>query len=125
METRRIEWKEDRDFTAEQVRATELNNSNNLLTSGRWPNKDPNDAHILALVGVSQKLSYNLKKHKINRTGIQQMITSLHQGPPTLDYGMAKKGSGKKKPRIENNIGGESNTAMENASGSTTIQKTT
>ena len=73
METRRIEWKEDRDFTAEQVRATELNNSNNLLTSGRWPNKDPNDAHILALVGVSQKLAYNLKKHKRNRKGIQQM----------------------------------------------------
>ena len=33
-----------------------LNNYNNLLTSGRWSNKYTNDAHILALVGVVQKL---------------------------------------------------------------------
>ena len=34
----------------------------NLITSGRWFNKDPKDSQILSLVGVAQKLSENSKK---------------------------------------------------------------
>ena len=34
-----------------------LNIYNNLLTSGRWYNKDPNNARILSLLGVAQKLA--------------------------------------------------------------------
>ena len=33
-----------------------LNKYKNLPTSGRWSIKDPKDAQILALVGVSQKI---------------------------------------------------------------------
>ena len=40
----------------------DLNNYNNILTSWRWSNKDPKDAHILSLVGVAQKISNNPKK---------------------------------------------------------------
>ena len=39
-----------------------LKNYNNLLTSGRWSSKDTKYAQILALVGVDQKLAYDLKK---------------------------------------------------------------
>ena len=39
-----------------------LKKYNNLLTPGRWSNKDPKDSHILALLGVAQKLSYDSKK---------------------------------------------------------------
>ena len=62
MYTRMSEWEEDKDFTAEQVRAMDLNNYNNLPTSGRWSTKDPNDAHILDLVGGDQKLADDSKK---------------------------------------------------------------
>ena len=34
----------------------------NLLTSGRWSNKDPTDSNILALLGVDQKLAYESNK---------------------------------------------------------------
>ena len=34
----------------------------NLLTSGRWFNKDPKDDKILALVGVAQKIVDDSKK---------------------------------------------------------------
>ena len=37
-------------------------NYNNLLTSGRRSNKDPKDAHILALVVVDQMLADNSRK---------------------------------------------------------------
>ena len=37
----------------------DLKNHNNLLTSGRWYNKDPKDGQILSLVGVAQKLANN------------------------------------------------------------------
>ena len=40
----------------------ELKKYNNIITSGGWSNKDSNDAHILALVVVAQKLVYDLKK---------------------------------------------------------------
>ena len=39
-----------------------LNKYNNLLTSGRWSNKDPKDAHILSLVGLDQNLAEDSKK---------------------------------------------------------------
>ena len=39
-----------------------LKKYNNLLTPGRWSNKDPKDYQILALFGVAQKLSYDSKK---------------------------------------------------------------
>ena len=43
MKTRRSKWEEGKEFSAEQVRAMDLINYNNLLTSGRWSTKYPND----------------------------------------------------------------------------------
>ena len=40
----------------------DLKNYNNLLTSGKWSTKYPKDAHILALVGLAQKLADDSKK---------------------------------------------------------------
>ena len=62
METRRSDWEEDNYFTAYQVRDMALKKYNNLLTSGRWSTKDPNDDQILSIVGVSQNLSDDSKK---------------------------------------------------------------
>ena len=62
MDTRRIEWDEDRDFLSEQVRSMTLKKYNNLLDSGRWSTKEPKGSHILALVGVTQKLMNNSNK---------------------------------------------------------------
>ena len=62
METMRSDWEEENDLTAYQVRAMALKKYNNLLTSGRWSNKDPKDYHILYLVGVDQKLADDSKK---------------------------------------------------------------
>ena len=50
METSRSEWEEDKDFTAQKVRAVDLKKYNNQITSGRWSTKYPKDAQILALV---------------------------------------------------------------------------
>ena len=50
MDTRSIEWEEEKYFTADEVRAMYLKNCNNLLNSGRWHTKDPKYAHILSLV---------------------------------------------------------------------------
>ena len=47
MYTRRNEWEEDKEFTADKEIDMGLNKYNNLLTSGRWSNKDTKDAHIL------------------------------------------------------------------------------
>ena len=41
---------------SEQVREIDLNKYNNLLTSGGCYTKDPNNAQILALFGVVQKI---------------------------------------------------------------------
>ena len=69
METRRSEWEEEKDFTAEKVRTMAAKKYNKPLTSGRWSNKDTKDAHILALVGLVHKLADNSKKslEKYNR----------------------------------------------------------
>ena len=55
--TRRCEYEDENGLTEDQVRDTDLKKYNNLLTSGRWSNNDPKDAHILYLVRVSQKLA--------------------------------------------------------------------
>ena len=60
--TRRSEWEENKDFTAEQMRAIDLKKYNNFLTSGRWSTKYPKDAQILALVVVPQKLADDSKE---------------------------------------------------------------
>ena len=44
------EWEKDKEFKPEQPRAMAVKKYNNLLTSGRWFNKDTKDAQILALV---------------------------------------------------------------------------
>ena len=56
MDTRRIEWEEDKEYTEDQVRDMALKKYNYLLKSGGFSNKYPKDAHILALLGVSQDL---------------------------------------------------------------------
>ena len=61
-ETSRSEQDQDKDFKEEQVRDMALKKYNNLLTSGRWSNKDPKDTQILALVGVAQNLADDSKK---------------------------------------------------------------
>ena len=65
METRRSEWEEYKYFTAEHVRDMSLKKYKNLLPSGRWSTKDPNDSHILALVIVAQELADESKKFPI------------------------------------------------------------
>ena len=69
MDTRRIEWDKDKEFTEDQVRSMSLKKYNNLLTSERWYSKYPKDTHILALFGFYQKLMDDSKKtsHKSNR----------------------------------------------------------
>ena len=62
MDTRSIEWEEEKEFTSEQVRSMDLNKYNNLLTLGRWYNKDAKYYQIPALVGVTQKLAYDSNK---------------------------------------------------------------
>ena len=62
METKRSEWEEDKESTAEQLRFMALNKYNNLLNSWRWSNKDPKDDQILALVVVAQKLAEDSNK---------------------------------------------------------------
>ena len=62
MYTRRNEWEEDKEFTADKVISMVLKKYNRLLTSERWYNKDTNDAQILSLVWVSQKLADDSKK---------------------------------------------------------------
>ena len=62
METGRSEWEEEKEITADQVRAVDLNKYNTLLTSGRCTNKNPNYTPILALVGLNQKLADDSKK---------------------------------------------------------------
>ena len=62
MDTRRSEWEEEKDFTTEQVMYMALKKYNNLITSGSWSTKDPNDDQILSLVGMSQKISDDSKK---------------------------------------------------------------
>ena len=57
METKRIELEDNKEFITDQVRAMSLKKHNNLLTSGRWSNKDPKYVQILSLVGVAQKLA--------------------------------------------------------------------
>ena len=69
MQTRSCEWEEDKDFISEHLRSMVLNNYNNLLASGVWSNKYPEDDQILALVGVAQTLAYDSNKlsNKSNR----------------------------------------------------------
>ena len=62
MYTRRNEWEEDKEFTADKVISMVLKKYNRLLTSERWYNKDTNDAQTLSLVWVSQKLGDDSKK---------------------------------------------------------------
>ena len=57
MNTRRSEWGEDKDFTAEKVRDMDLEKYNKLLTSGRRSTKDPKDAQILDIVGLAQNIA--------------------------------------------------------------------
>ena len=62
MDTRRSEWEEDKNFTAEQVRATSLKKYNKLLNSRRCYTKDPKDTQILALVEVTPNIADDSNK---------------------------------------------------------------
>ena len=62
MDTRSSQWEEEKDSTEEQVRSMALKKYNQLLTSGRWSNKDPKDDPILDIVWVEQKLADGSKK---------------------------------------------------------------
>ena len=69
IDTRRSEWEEYKNFTAEKLSSMALKKYNNLLTPGMWTNKYPKDDHILALVGVPQNLAddSNKSSDKYNR----------------------------------------------------------
>ena len=56
MDTRRIEWEEDKEYTEDQVKAVALKKYNYLLKSSGNSNKYPKDVHILALLWLSQNL---------------------------------------------------------------------
>ena len=62
MKTSRSEWEEDKYLTAEHESSKDLKNYSNLLTAGSWSTKYPKVAHVLALVGVDQKLAVDPKK---------------------------------------------------------------
>ena len=89
METRRIKWDEEKEFTAEKVRYTVLKKYNNLPTSGRRYNKYPKDDHILTLFGLVQKLVYNSKKSSdksttSNRESTKREISYTKDLPPWM-----------------------------------------
>ena len=62
MNNRRSEWEEDKELELEQVNAMALKKYNKLPISWRWSKKDPKDAHIPDLLGVTQNLAYDSKK---------------------------------------------------------------
>ena len=81
MYTRRSEWEYDKEFTAEPMRAVYLKKYNNLLSLGRWSNKDTKDTQILALVGLDQKLADDSKKSSENPTHLTGI--KLRKSKPT------------------------------------------
>ena len=90
----------------------DLKRYNNLLTSGRWYNKNPKDAHILALVRVYQKLADDSKKssEKYNKDPTKGEPSYIRDLPPWILED--PKGGAGKKPRTEKNIGGARSTAL-------------
>ena len=62
-----------------------LKNYYNFLTSGRWSTKDPNDAQILALVGVSQKLEDDSKKSS-DKSNTSNRETTKREPAYTRDF---------------------------------------
>ena len=128
METRRSEWEEENDFIVEQVRAIYLKKYKNLLTLGIWSTKNPKDAQILSLVGLDQNIADESKKsyerlHTSNRDTTKEEPSYIRDLP---HYFLEDPKCGVvNKKNIEKNTGGVRNTALANASGSTTIQNTT
>ena len=84
METRRSEWEEEKDYTAEQFRSMALNNYNNLLTSGRWSTKDPKYACILSLVEVVQNLADELESNTSNNETTKWYPDYIRYLPPCM-----------------------------------------
>ena len=71
------------------MRATDLKKYNNLLTLGRWSNKDPKDDQILALVGVAQKIADEYKKppeksNTPNRESTKGELAYIRDLPPWM-----------------------------------------
>ena len=108
--------------------AMDLKKFNNLLTSGKLYSKDLNDDHILALVGVAQKMAddsnKSSEKSNTSKRDTTKVDTTYIRDIPTLDAVGSKRWNGKQK-RMENNTVGARNTTMAKDNGSTTIQKTT
>ena len=63
--------------------------------------------------------------NQINPTGSQQRNNQTESGTSHPGFWKSQKGECKKKPRMENNIGGERNTALAKSSGFSTSQKIT
>ena len=86
METIRSEWDKEKYLTSEKMMAVSVKNYNNFLTSGRCYNKDPKDADILALGGVSQNLAdkSNKSSDKPNREPTKGDIDYIRYLPPWM-----------------------------------------
>ena len=72
----------------------DLSNYKKNLTSGSWSTKDPKDAQIFDLVGVSEKLmgDKNILQEQQGLQLIHQGRAIIHQGPPLLDVGQFQGG---------------------------------
>ena len=125
MKTRRSDWEEDKEFKAEQVRAMDLKRYNNLLTSGRWYNKDPKYYQMLDLGVVDQNIADDPKKSsdKSNKDPTKGDPDYTRNFPPWI-LEDPKEGS-VLKTRTEKNICGARNTSLENSNGYVTSYKIT
>ena len=122
MDTRRIDWEQEKEFSSEHLRAIEWNKYKKLLTSGRWYTNDPKYAHIIALVGLYQNIidESNNTPEKSNRYKTKREAAYTRYLPPwIIEY--IKGGGWEKRTMTGNNIGDSRNTKLAKASGSTKI----
>ena len=56
MKRKRDIWEELFNHLPEQLQRIFIKNSNTLTETGQWPNKDPKDDEVIALVTVTEKL---------------------------------------------------------------------
>ena len=86
METRRSEWEEDKEFSSEKVRATDLEKYNNLITSVRCYTKDTTYAQVLAPFGVDHNIMDDSKKtsEKYNRDARKGETSYIRYLPPWI-----------------------------------------
>ena len=132
IQNKRDEWEDDKNFTAREVRALALKKYNNLTESGRWVTKDPNDAKIVALVGVSEKLAKQLDSSKgrtKTKSDQQQQAgsssQSYHRNLPQWRFEIQPTVNPSRRKPTARPFTGATSTATARACGSATRKRTT